>query len=121
MKFRVDMLADKLKAVKLKKFGIVVSLNDDEIKQAADQIGPVALSEILPRMNRAQKVELGKALQAALQQLFRNYNLTAKNWASLTRAQARASGESGPALVYRTDEGSGLLRRGAIRYQRRRE
>src|SRR5262249_44087463 len=112
VKFTVDMLGPKLKAVKLP-FG--VALTDKLIKQMSDQIGPISLSEILPLLSRQQKEELGKALRAALQDLFRNYDLTARTWASLTRSGGPA-GKGAPPVSYR-EEGGGLLRRGAMRYQ----
>jgi ABC-type Na+ efflux pump permease subunit len=62
-----------------------------------------------------QKTMLSRGLQKALQDLFPKYNLTAKTWASLTKETEHEGGGAG-ASVYR-EEGSGWLKRGALRYQ----
>src|SRR5262249_7274785 len=60
--------------------------------------------------------KVGAGVQSAIQQQFKNYNLTGRTWAALTRSLAR---EEGGADVsdYVNQDGNGLLRRGAQRYQ----
>jgi ABC-type Na+ efflux pump permease subunit len=77
---------------------------------------PVKLSEILPLLSPAQKQELGNALQKSLKKLFPRYNLTAKTWAALTKSREH-SGGAAEAVIYREGSESGLLKRGALRYQ----
>jgi ABC-type multidrug transport system permease subunit len=61
---------------------------------------------------------LGFVVQSALKQMFPNYNLTGKTWAALTRAEPRGDADHGAAItVYEPPSGSGLLNRGAHRYQ----
>ena len=62
-----------------------------------------------------QKKMLSTGLQNALQNLFPKYNLTAKTWAALTK-EAEHGGGGAEASLYH-EEGSGWLKRGAIRYQ----
>src|SRR5439155_13241966 len=80
------------------------------------------LRVVLPWMIGRAFDEVGHQLPLAapvLKRLFSKYDLTAKTWAALTRSEsspvAHAPGSPG-AAVYR-EEGSGLLRRGALRYQ----
>src|SRR5207247_6342015 len=58
---------------------------------------------------------LGGGLQNAIQGMFLKYNLTAKTWNSLTKARGAAGGGA-PRSQYQ-EEGSGFLKRGALRYQ----
>jgi hypothetical protein len=62
-----------------------------------------------------QKKQLSTGLQNSLQNLFPRYNLTAKTWAALTKEHEHTGGGA-EAAVFR-DEGGGLLKRGAVRYQ----
>jgi ABC-2 type transport system permease protein len=62
-----------------------------------------------------QKKMLSAGLQNSLQRLFPKYNLTAKTWAALTKETEHQGGGAG-ASAYR-EEGSGWLKRGALRYQ----
>lgn len=57
---------------------------------------------------------IGPAVKTGIAQLFSNYNFTAKTWAGLTKAEERAADEGNRT---RYEEESGLLKRGAIRYQ----
>jgi ABC-type Na+ efflux pump permease subunit len=108
VKFRIEMLTPVLEKRKVKLGGL--------LKSFSNQVKDISLSEVLPLMNRQQKEELGKALKDALQHLFRKYDLTAKTWKALTRSkQPEAEGSEGAAPE--DDQGSGLLRRGAMRYQ----
>ncbi len=88
-----------------------------------EQVGQVTmLRVVLPWMiGRAfEKVGetpgLGVVVKNAIQQLFPNYNLTGKTWAALTRSDPRAD-EGAAITVYQSPSGSGLLNRGAMRYQ----
>jgi ABC-2 type transport system permease protein len=116
VKFTVGMLRKRLEGKTVTMRGFPLKLTAADVKQMSDQLGPIALSEVLPEMTEGQKAELGKALKAALQTLFENYDLTAKTWASLTKSKGEGK-EGAQAEVYREESGSGLLRRGAMRYQ----
>ncbi len=63
---------------------------------------------------------LGPLVQVGLKQMFPNYDLTATNWAGLTRSKAK-SGVGGDADAeiarYEQPASGGLLNRGAARYQ----
>jgi ABC-type Na+ efflux pump permease subunit len=61
------------------------------------------------------KASLGSGVQGALKRLFPKYNLTGKTWAALTKSAPKHEGGA-EATVY-TDEGLGLPKRGAVRYQ----
>jgi ABC-type Na+ efflux pump permease subunit len=67
-------------------------------------------------LNEAEVKQLGGALQSALQHLFSKYNLTAKTWAALTKADPRTGGGAAPG-EYQDVDGTGPLKRGALRYQ----
>lgn len=69
----------------------------------------------LALLNDKQRLEVGVGVQGALQEMLKKYDLRAKNWASLTRSEPVAEG-SGTEEIYQP-EGTGLLDRGAIRYQ----
>jgi linearmycin/streptolysin S transport system permease protein len=73
------------------------------------------LSQALGLMDRQRKVDLGKSLQEALKKLYPKYNLTASTWASLTKHDEHTG--TGAALARYKEEGGGLLKRGAMRYQ----
>ncbi len=84
------------------------------------QVGQVSLLRVvLPWMigtafeNIAERMG---PLARVLQSMFPNYNLTGKTWASLTRAEER-SGDGAEIAVYQSEAGTGLLGRGAQRYQ----
>jgi ABC-type Na+ efflux pump permease subunit len=62
-----------------------------------------------------QKRQLSASLQSSLQNLFPRYNLTAKTWAALTKEREHGGGGVGRSAY--EEEGSGLLKRGAMRYQ----
>jgi ABC-type Na+ efflux pump permease subunit len=58
---------------------------------------------------------VGEGVQGALRHQFRKYDLTGMTWAALTRSQAEREGAR--LSEFEDREGSGLLRRGAHRYQ----
>lgn len=70
--------------------------------------------------NAEQKAEfqakIGDGVQEALKKQFSKYNLTGKTWASLTKAQT-GDGDKAQIDDYEERDGSGLLKRGAHRYQ----
>ncbi|CAN5319962.1 hypothetical protein BH10PLA2_BH10PLA2_02840 [soil metagenome] len=61
------------------------------------------------------KSSLGNGVQGALKRLFPRYELTGKTWAARTKSTARSDG--GAQTTIYNDEGLGLPKRGAIRYQ----
>jgi ABC-type Na+ efflux pump permease subunit len=85
-----------------------------------EQVGQVTmLRVVLPWMiGRAfEKItqRLGP-VAGVLQRMFPNYDLTGTTWAALTRAPER-SNEGAEVSLYQPPAGSGLLNRGAYRYQ----
>jgi ABC-2 type transport system permease protein len=78
--------------------------------------GPVKLFLTSPFVPMAQKKTLGTGLQNALQNLFPRYHLTAKTWASLTK-ESEHLGDGSDKMKTFKEEGKGLLKRGAMRYQ----
>jgi ABC-type Na+ efflux pump permease subunit len=81
----------------------------------ADQPLPGLVKTGLRIMPPAQKQQFSGALQTSLQNLFPNYNLTAKTWAALTKDREHTTGGAG--MFAFQEEGQGLLKRGAVRYQ----
>jgi ABC-2 type transport system permease protein len=86
-----------------------------------EQVGQVTmLRVVMPWMiGRAfERIgdQLGSLVQNALRQMFPNYNLTGKTWAALTRSEPLPAREEEPD-VYQSQAGTGLLARGAARYQ----
>ncbi len=73
----------------------------------------IRLEELLT--TEEYKREVGDGVKRALQELFPNYNLTGQTWASLTKSDPKLGGGAGSS-TYRPD-GSGVLKRGAYRYQ----
>jgi ABC-2 type transport system permease protein len=90
----------------------LLSRKDVFLKMGAFKI---SMETILKGMKDNEKQDLGLSLQQALQTLYSKYNLTAKTWAALTKAQEPASGTA--QSVAFQEEGSGLLKLGAQRYQ----
>jgi ABC-type multidrug transport system permease subunit len=68
-----------------------------------------------PFIPAQQKRQLSTGLQNSLQNLFSKYDLTAKTWAALTKEAEHAG--AGRGLTAYREEGTGVLKRGAIRYQ----
>jgi ABC-2 type transport system permease protein len=70
--------------------------------------------DVVLAKNYREKV--GAGIQTALTGQFKNYNLTGKSWASLTRSVN--NGETVNTLTtFKNEDGTGILKRGAIRYQ----
>jgi len=76
---------------------------------------PVSLKSILSVMKAPEKQALAASLQNSIQNLFPKYNLTANTWAALTRSSD--ADRAGVDAVRFREEGSGWLKRGAMRYQ----
>ncbi|MBI3823341.1 MAG: ABC transporter permease [Planctomycetes bacterium] len=102
------------------------------IGRAFEKIGDPAFLELLgkekelpgsvrffltgPLTSAAEKKKLGVGLQNSLQNIFPRYNLTAANWAALTKEKASLSTKSDQNTHFKED-GIGLLKRGGTRYQ----
>lgn len=111
-----------------------VRLNDVGVVLLADPTQPVAASVIeqvaqvtmlrvvVPWMIGRAFEYLGKlpfvgsTITRTLQEVFSNYNFTAKTWAGLTKSGIREGNEKNR-TAYSDSDGSGILKRGAIRYQ----
>jgi ABC-type Na+ efflux pump permease subunit len=61
--------------------------------------------------------KVGTGVKEALERQFEKYNLRGKTWDDLTKAVGQRTGEGAEVSPYVDQEGSGLLRRGAARYQ----
>jgi ABC-type multidrug transport system permease subunit len=92
------------------------------IGRAFEKLGEPAFMSMLAEevpggkmLPASMKVSLGNGVQGALRRLFPKYNLTGKTWAALTKSDPRMGGGA-EATLY-TEEGLGLPKRGAIRYQ----
>jgi ABC-type Na+ efflux pump permease subunit len=85
-------------------------------KQLKVNVGGLDLRTVLKFLPPEQKKNLAGGMQNSLQGLFPNYNLTAKTWTALTRSTPHTEPGKGP-TEYTGPEGSGLLKRGAMRYQ----
>jgi ABC-type multidrug transport system permease subunit len=59
---------------------------------------------------------VGATITRTLQEVFSNYDFTAKTWASLTKTSER-EGQTKNRTVYSDADGTGFLKRGAVRYQ----
>jgi ABC-type Na+ efflux pump permease subunit len=74
------------------------------------------LGTILKSFAPKQKQQLAEALQRSLKSLFPKYDLTANTWTDLTLSKPH-EGPGAATTAYLGPEGSGLLKRGAARYQ----
>jgi ABC-type Na+ efflux pump permease subunit len=73
---------------------------------------PVKLESVLK--TSAQREAVGKSVQAAIREHFSRFNLTAKTWDALTKAQGKGKGG---AITRYEEEGTGLLKLGSQRYK----
>jgi hypothetical protein len=64
----------------------------------------------------AVRQEVGPRVQEGVADLFPNYNFRARTWAELVKSEPRQPGENNR-TPWRDTSGSGLLGRGALRYQ----
>jgi ABC-type multidrug transport system permease subunit len=92
------------------------------IGRAFEKLGDPSFMEILDRqvpgitlLPPSIKASLGGGVQGALIKLFPNYNLMGKTWAALTQSKPRS--DKGAEITAYQENGSGLLQRGALRYQ----
>jgi ABC-2 type transport system permease protein len=69
-----------------------------------------------PKKKKEYNAKVGAGVQEALKEQFRKYDLTGATWAALTKAEEQP-GQSGEVLAFQDKDGSGLLNRGAQRYQ----
>jgi ABC-type multidrug transport system permease subunit len=60
---------------------------------------------------------VGLGVQQALKQQFNKYDLTGKTWAALTKSHSPEGAAGAGTTAFAEDGSSGLLRRGAMRYQ----
>lgn len=60
---------------------------------------------------------VGNGVQASLEDQFNKYDLTGMTWAKLTRSKEEIAAEGAEVKQYQNADGSGLLSRGAYRYQ----
>lgn len=86
-----------------------------------EQVAQVAtLRVVLPWMIGRAFEQVGNVMgpfvKGAIKQQFPNYDLTAKTWAALCKAEARPPGDS-QITVYTGGEAGGVLHRGSYRYQ----
>ena len=61
--------------------------------------------------------KVGQGVKESLSEQFAKYDLTGKTWASLTKAVGPPRQEGAAATPYQSQDGSGLFKRGAQRYQ----
>jgi hypothetical protein len=73
----------------------------------------LALGEVLTPAVRDQ---VGPAVKTGVKDMFSNYDFEASTWDQLVKSQARAASEANR-VEYRDTSGSGVLNRGALRYQ----
>jgi ABC-type multidrug transport system permease subunit len=69
-----------------------------------------------PARKQVFEAKVGEGVQKALEKQFIKYNLTGMTWAALTKSRS-SEGRRGEVQAYEEREGSGLLKRGAYRYQ----
>jgi ABC-type Na+ efflux pump permease subunit len=86
-------------------------------------LGEMSLGQLLsrtaagnPTKEKELRTKVGLGVQAALKEQFAKYDLTGATWAKLTKAQ-EPPGEKAAVAVYENRDGTGLLNRGAQRYQ----
>jgi ABC-2 type transport system permease protein len=92
------------------------------IGQAFEKLGDPVFISLLGReipgyalIPPSVREKMGSGVQSALAKMFYKYNLMGKTWASLTKSDPKSGGEAETAPY--VEEGSDLLKRGAMRYQ----
>jgi ABC-type Na+ efflux pump permease subunit len=92
------------------------------IGRAFEKLGDPVFMDLLGKevpgysfLPQGMKESIGTGVQTALKRMFPRYDLTGKTWAALTKSVPRSG--SGADVTLYSDEGSGLLKRGAQRYQ----
>ena len=119
----IDMLGKEVKLPVPKQFKPLLNLMRKP--RPGEKLDPdrISLQEMLdlaagPDKEAATEYrqKVGAGVQKALAGQFPKYNLTGKTWAALTRAGPREGRGAAP-VRYADESGSGLLNRGAARYQ----
>ncbi len=94
------------------------------IGRAFERIGDEEFMKVIGRkipgydwLPNAVKKQLGPAVQLGIADLFSNYDFYAKTWAGLTRSEEQNDKSLDNITTFASTEGSGLLKRGAMRYQ----
>lgn len=95
------------------RFFIPKTINTADDKMSLNDALRVAASENPAKLEEYQG-KVGQGVQAALVKQFEKYDLTAQDWAALTKQDPKLGGSMGS--VYHAD-GNGPLKRGAYRYQ----
>ncbi|MFO0841218.1 MAG: ABC transporter permease [Gemmataceae bacterium] len=107
------------KEVAAKLGGLEAKLKKLEPLTAKDRVQLAEMIRLASGGNPAKadefRVSVGKGVQNALEHQFRKFNLTGMTWAALTKS--RGDGSQAQLTEFEDREGSGLLRRGAHRYQ----
>jgi ABC-type multidrug transport system permease subunit len=70
-----------------------------------------------PKEAAMYKGKVGEGVQSALKEQFKKYNLRGKTWAALTKSTIPRENEAAEVSAYVNRDGSGMLARGAQRYQ----
>jgi ABC-type Na+ efflux pump permease subunit len=106
---KMDKALTRMEA-KLKEFRPLVAQERIQLSQMID-----LASGKDEKQKEEFQAKVGDGVQRALEGQFSKYNLTGKTWSALTKSQ----GDKGAAQVsgFTEREGTGLLRRGAHRYQ----
>jgi ABC-2 type transport system permease protein len=124
--FQALVAAEFLKKDAAKSFGdaAVIQRRTPEFQRAVhrafenrtlmERVGKeIAFGEVLtPAVRR----EVGPRVQEGVADLFSNYNFRAKTWAELVKSDPRQASEASR-TAYTDTSGTGLLNRGAVRYQ----
>ncbi len=88
-------------------------------EKVGDEEFMTLMAEQIPLMKTAfnfvSKDKIGQGVKTGIATLFSNYNFTAKTWAGLTKNEERGPSEGNRSQY--TAEPTGLLKRGALRYQ----
>jgi ABC-2 type transport system permease protein len=90
-------------------------INPNDGKASLNEALKVAAPDNRAMIEYQEKV--GAGVQKALREQFKKYDLTGKTWAALTKSVEAREGEGAEVSSYVNKDGSGLLRRGAHRYQ----
>ena len=123
------LLADKefqammLKAVGPKDALTIASRTTEFKKVMAEAFHNKALmARVGKRLNMGEvltpsvREQVGPSVKEGVRDLFSNYNFESSTWADLTKDQARGANDANR-TTYADTEGSGFLKRGALRYQ----
>ena len=114
---KLARLADKKLDATLKKLGDRLETLEPLVKK--DRVKLKEMLQLASGKDEEKASEfrnkVGEGVQAALEKQFIKFNLTGMTWAALTKDTTQ--GEGAQVSEYVNQEGSGLLKRGAQRYQ----